>query len=96
VKAAIVDRESVFFTSLPSSRKRKSILDKKSRLNTRFEVVGEGKIYTAALLAQQLDGRHLVIAPPHLLNSDRRGSWPNVFGDFQIRQKNDFFQICIL
>ena len=40
----------------------------------------------AALLAQQLDGRHLVIAPPHLLDSDKRGSWPNVFSDFQVQQ----------
>ncbi|MEX0804058.1 MAG: helicase-related protein [Candidatus Binatia bacterium] len=50
------------------------------------DVVGLGKTYMAALLAQQLDGRHLVIAPPHLLDRDKRGSWPNVFGDFQIRQ----------
>ena len=50
------------------------------------DVVGLGKTYMAALLAQQLDGRHLVIAPPHLLNRDQRGSWPNVFSDFQIRQ----------
>jgi superfamily II DNA/RNA helicase len=50
------------------------------------DVVGLGKTYMAAMLAQQLDGRHLVIAPPHLLNRDQRGSWPNVFSDFQIRQ----------
>lgn len=50
------------------------------------DVVGLGKTYMAALLAQQLNGRHLVIAPPHLLNRDQRGSWPNVFSDFQIRQ----------
>jgi len=50
------------------------------------DVVGLGKTYMAALLAQQLDGRHLVIAPPHLLDRDKRGSWPNVFSDFQVRQ----------
>ncbi len=50
------------------------------------DVVGLGKTYMGALLAQQLDGRHLVIAPPHLLDENKRGSWPNVFGDFQIRQ----------
>ena len=50
------------------------------------DVVGLGKTYMAALLAQQLDGRHLVIAPPHLLDKDKRGSWPNVFSDFQVRQ----------
>ena len=48
------------------------------------DVVGLGKTYMAALLAQQLDGRSLVIAPPHLLDRDNRGSWPNVFGDFRV------------
>ncbi len=56
------------------------------------DVVGLGKTYIAALLAQQLDGRHLVIAPPHLLNKEKRGSWPNVFSDFQVRQ-TDFESI---
>lgn len=48
------------------------------------DVVGLGKTYMAALLAQQLDGRSLVIAPPHLLDKHNRGSWPNVFGDFHV------------
>ncbi|MBN1665272.1 MAG: helicase [Deltaproteobacteria bacterium] len=48
------------------------------------DVVGLGKTYMAALLAQQLDGRSLVIAPPHLLDKNNRGSWPNVFGDFRV------------
>lgn len=48
------------------------------------DVVGLGKTYMAALLAQQLDGRSLVIAPPHLLDKHNRGSWPNVFGDFRV------------
>ena len=56
------------------------------------DVVGLGKTYMAALLAQQLDGRNLVIAPPHLLDRDKRGSWPNVFSDFQVRQ-TDFESI---
>jgi superfamily II DNA/RNA helicase len=50
------------------------------------DVVGLGKTYVAALLAQQLDGRSLVIAPPHLLDKQNRGSWPNVFGDFRVPQ----------
>lgn len=50
------------------------------------DVVGLGKTYMAALLAQQLDGRNLVIAPPQLLDKDKKGSWPNVFSDFQVRQ----------
>jgi superfamily II DNA/RNA helicase len=56
------------------------------------DVVGLGKTYMAALLAQQLDGRSLVIAPPHLLDKDNRGSWPNVFGDFRVPQ-TDFESI---
>jgi len=56
------------------------------------DVVGLGKTYMAALLAQQLDGRHLVIAPPRLLDREKRGSWPNVFSDFQVRQ-TDFESI---
>ena len=48
------------------------------------DVVGLGKTYIAALLAQQLDGRSLVIAPPHLLDKHNPGSWPNVFGDFRV------------
>jgi len=48
------------------------------------DVVGLGKTYMAALLAQQLDGRTLVIAPPTLLDRDKKGSWPNVFSDFRV------------
>ena len=59
------------------------------------DVVGLGKTYMSALLAQQLDGRNLVIAPPHLLDRDIKGSWPNVFSDFQVRQ-TDFESIGML
>lgn len=48
------------------------------------DVVGLGKTYIAAMLAGQLDGRTLVIAPPALLNRNNPGSWPNVFSDFHI------------
>jgi superfamily II DNA/RNA helicase len=48
------------------------------------DVVGLGKTYMAALLAQQLDGRCLIIAPPHLLDKNNPGSWVNVFEDFRI------------
>jgi superfamily II DNA or RNA helicase len=50
------------------------------------DVVGLGKTYMAALLAQRLPGRTLVIAPPALLDDNNPGSWPNVFRDFQVRQ----------
>ena len=47
------------------------------------DVVGTGKTYVAAMLAGQLDGRTLVIAPPILLEKENPGSWPNVFSDFK-------------
>lgn len=49
------------------------------------DVVGLGKTYMAAMLAKQLPGRHLVIAPPRLLDEGNRGSWPNVFREFGVR-----------
>lgn len=48
------------------------------------DVVGLGKTYMAAMLASQLDGRTLVIAPPVLLEKNNPGSWTNVFSDFRI------------
>ena len=48
------------------------------------DVVGLGKTYISALLAQQLEGRHLVIAPPSLLEEKNPGSWTNVFRDFGV------------
>lgn len=50
------------------------------------DVVGLGKTYMAAMLAQQLPGRTLVIAPPALLDENNPGSWPNVFGEFRVPQ----------
>lgn len=50
------------------------------------DVVGVGKTYMAALLAQQLPGRTIVIAPPALLDDNNPGSWPNVFRDFRVPQ----------
>jgi superfamily II DNA or RNA helicase len=48
------------------------------------DVVGLGKTYVSAMLAGQLDGRTLVIAPPVLLEKSNPGSWPNVFSDFRV------------
>lgn len=48
------------------------------------DVVGLGKTYVSAMLADQLDGRTLVIAPPVLLEPSNPGSWPNVFSDFKV------------
>ena len=49
------------------------------------DVVGLGKTYVSAMLANQLDGRTLVLAPPVLLDPTNPGSWPNVFSDFNLR-----------
>lgn len=48
------------------------------------DVVGLGKTYISAMLAGQIDGRTLVIAPPVLLERKNPGSWVNVFSDFRI------------
>jgi len=48
------------------------------------DVVGLGKTYISAMLAGELDGRTLVIAPPVLLEKNNPGSWPNVFSDFKV------------
>ena len=50
------------------------------------DVVGLGKTYVSAMLADQLvnDGRILVIAPPGLLDKVNPGSWTNVFRDFNV------------
>ena len=49
------------------------------------DVVGLGKTYMSAMLAQQLNEPCLVIAPPHLLDENNPGSWPNVFREFGVR-----------
>ena len=48
------------------------------------DVVGLGKTFISALLANELDGYNLVIAPPVLLDEENPGSWRNVFSDFKI------------
>lgn len=48
------------------------------------DVVGLGKTYVSAMLASQLDGRTLVLAPPVLLDKTNPGSWRNIFSDFRV------------
>ncbi|MDC1449918.1 helicase-related protein [Candidatus Thioglobus sp.] len=50
------------------------------------DVVGLGKTFISAMLAKQLEGSHLVIAPPVLLDENNPGSWRNAFEDFGVRQ----------
>lgn len=59
------------------------------------DVVGLGKTYIAAMLAQRLGGGTLVIAPPVLLDKDNPGSWRNIFFDFGVRQA-DFESLGML
>lgn len=59
------------------------------------DVVGLGKTFVCAMLARQLDGGTLVIAPPFLLDKDNPGSWRNVFFEFGVRQA-DFESISML
>jgi superfamily II DNA/RNA helicase len=49
------------------------------------DVVGLGKTYMAAMLARELEGRSLVIAPPALIDRNNPGAWQNVFNDFGVR-----------
>lgn len=86
--------EEVFAKYLPQDFKRleyqeQAILNAKKILEEYggvfiSDVVGLGKTYIAALLAGQIDGRTLVIAPPVLLDRENPGSWPNAFSDFRI------------
>jgi len=48
------------------------------------DVVGLGKTYISAMLAGQIEGKTLVIAPPALLHKNNPGSWPNVFLDYWV------------
>jgi len=50
------------------------------------DVVGLGKTYISAMLANELEGRSVVIAPPRTIAKENPGSWPNVFSDFGVRQ----------
>lgn len=53
------------------------------------DVVGLGKTFISAILAQKLrsDGRILVLAPPHVLDRNNQGSWPNVFYAFDVNAR---------
>lgn len=53
------------------------------------DVVGLGKTYIAAMLAGQLEGRTLVVAPPVLLDKGNPGSWYNVMSDFRVPFDNE-------
>lgn len=50
------------------------------------DVVGLGKTFMTTMLAQQLDGGTLVLAPPILLDKNNPGSWRNAFFDFGVNK----------
>lgn len=87
--------EDISSTYLPENfveyqYQKEAVADAKSKLEEYggvflADVVGLGKTYISALLAQQLQGKHLVIAPPALLDEQNPGSWTNVFRDFGVR-----------
>jgi len=89
-----VDQDSIEQGYLPENfldlvYQREAVKDAKCKLDEYggvfiSDVVGLGKTYISAMLANQLDGRNLVIAPPALLYKDNPGSWCNVFSDFKI------------
>lgn len=87
--------EDLFIRYLPQGFKRleyqeQAVLNAKKILQEYggvfiSDVVGLGKTYISAMLAGQLEGRTLVIAPPVLLEKSNPGSWPNVFSDFRVQ-----------
>lgn len=52
------------------------------------DVVGLGKTYMGTMLCQELRGRTLVLAPPHLIDENNEGSWENAFKNFGFRSKD--------
>jgi len=93
-KDELSQTDEVFFRYLPRDFKKleyqeQAVLNAKKILEEYggvfiSDVVGLGKTYISSMLAGQIDGRTLVIAPPVLLDKMNPGSWPNVFSDFRI------------
>lgn len=52
------------------------------------DVVGLGKTFMGTMLCQELVGRTLVLAPPHLIDPTNQGSWENAFQGFGFRAKD--------
>ena len=89
-----IDQEYVPENFLDLAYQREAVQDAKRKLEEYggvfiSDVVGLGKTYISAMLANELDGRNLVIAPPSLLDENNPGSWPNVFRDFKVSVKTE-------
>jgi len=84
-----IDQEEVTTIYVPQDfmdleYQREAVSDAKSKLQEYggvflADVVGLGKTYISAMLAQQLDGRNLIICPPIL-----KDYWENTFQDFRV------------
>ena len=100
-----IDKEDIFKDYQPENfmdleYQKDAVKDAKMKLDEYggvfiSDVVGLGKTFVSAMLAQQLDGGTLVIAPPVLIDKDNPGSWRNVFFEFGVRQA-DFESIGML
>lgn len=69
---------------------RDAVLDAKEKIEEYggvflADVVGLGKTYMGTLLAQQLKGTTLVIAPPALISEHNPGGWKRVMRDFEVK-----------
>lgn len=84
-----IDQEGIYSRYLPHDfmdleYQREAVKDAKGKLEEYggvflADVVGLGKTYISALLAQQLDGRNLIICPPVL-----KEYWQDIFSDFRV------------
>lgn len=68
---------------------RDAVLDAKDKIHQYggvflSDVVGLGKTYMGVLLAQNLRGRTLVIAPPALVKEHNPGGWKRVLSEFSV------------
>jgi len=52
------------------------------------DVVGLGKTFMGTMLCQEVAKRTLVLAPPHLIDENNKGSWENSFKNFGFKAKN--------
>lgn len=52
------------------------------------DVVGLGKTFMGTMLCEELPGRTLILAPPHLIDENNEGSWENAFKNFGFRSKD--------
>jgi len=84
-----IDQDDIYNKYFPENfldleYQREAVKDAKDKLEQYggvflADVVGLGKTYISAMLAQQLDGRNLVICPPAL-----KDYWQDTFSDFRV------------